>query len=93
MEVSLELSEGKEFKDRRGLKAGDVDISKFPTIAEVIAGKAPSRQSDDEITIFMNNLGLGYQFTAAGAVVCRKAKGLGVGHDLAIDWFTELERP
>ena len=41
----------------------------------------------------MNNLGLGYQFAAAGAVVYRKAKASGVGHELPTDWFTEDVHP
>ena len=61
--------------------------------AELIAGKAKGRQSDTEITCFMNNLGLGYQFAAAGSVVYRKAKEQGVGHDLPTDWFTEDIQP
>ena len=93
MEVSVDLAEGEKIEERRGLKSGDVDISKFPTIAEVIAGKARGRESDDEITCFMNNLGLGYQFAAAGSVVYKKAKEQGVGHELPTDWFTEVERP
>ena len=30
--------------------------------------------SDAEVTCFINNIGLGYQFAAAGSVVYRKAK-------------------
>ena len=79
--------------ERGAVKSTDVDITKFPTIAEVIAGQAQGRQSDTEITCFMNNLGLGYQFAAVGSVVYRKAKEQGVGHDLPTDWFTETIRP
>ena len=41
----------------------------------------------------MNNLGLGYQFAAAGSVVYRKAREQGVGHELPTDWFTETVHP
>jgi hypothetical protein len=41
----------------------------------------------------MNNIGLGYQFAAAGAVVYRKAKAGGIGHELPTDWFTEDVHP
>jgi hypothetical protein len=41
----------------------------------------------------MNNLGLGYQFAAAGSVVYRKAKQQGVGQELPTDWFTEDIQP
>jgi alanine dehydrogenase len=71
----------------------DLDFKKLPTLPELIAGQAVGRQSDDEVTCFMNNIGLGYQFAAAGAVVYRKAKETGVGHELPTDWFTEDVHP
>ena len=42
---------------------------------------------------FINNLGLGYQFAAAGSLLYRKAKESGAGHDLPTDWFTEDVHP
>lgn len=92
-EVSIEIRHDESVSERKSAKPGDVDIKQFPTIAEVIAGKAPGRQGDKEITCFLNNLGLGYQFAAAGAVVLKKAKGSGLGHELPTDWFTEDVRP
>jgi len=81
-------------KQQRGWSSVvDLDFQKLPTLPELIAGKAPGRRSDDEVTCFMNNLGLGYQFAAAGAVVYRNAKASGVGHELPTDWFTEDVHP
>jgi ornithine cyclodeaminase/alanine dehydrogenase-like protein (mu-crystallin family) len=71
----------------------ELDFAALPTLAELIAGKVVGRRSDDEVTCFMNNIGLGYQFAAAGAVVYRKAKASGLGHDLPTDWFTEDVHP
>jgi alanine dehydrogenase len=71
----------------------DLDFQKLPTLPELIAGKVEGRRSDNEVTCFMNNLGLGYQFAAAGAVVYRKAKETGIGHELPTDWFTEDVHP
>jgi ornithine cyclodeaminase/alanine dehydrogenase-like protein (mu-crystallin family) len=94
MELSTDLPESARlYEGKRTPKPDDVDIKKFPTIAELIAGKAKSRESDQEITLFMNNLGLGYQFAAAGSVVYRNAKEKGVGHELPTDWFTEDVHP
>jgi alanine dehydrogenase len=45
------------------------------------------------VTCFINNLGMGYQFAAAGAIVYRKAKEAGLGHDLPTDWFTQDVHP
>jgi hypothetical protein len=39
------------------------------------------------------NIGLGYQFAAAGALVYRKARESGAGHHLPTDWFTEDVHP
>jgi alanine dehydrogenase len=83
-----------EKDDQRGWStAVDLDFQKLPTLPELIAGKVEGRKSEQEVTCFMNNLGLGYQFAAAGAVVYRKAKASGIGHDLPTDWFTEDVHP
>lgn len=73
--------------------ASGVDFSALPTLPQLIAGEIVGRASPDEINCFLNNLGLGYQFAAAGAVVYRRARELGVGHDLPTDWFTEDVHP
>jgi len=93
MELSVDLADDPAISERRSTKSTDVDITKFPTIAEVICGKAQGRQSEMEITCFINNLGLGYQFAVTGAVVYRKAREQGLGRDLPTDWFTEDVRP
>ena len=92
-EVSVEIQHDESVSERKSAKADDVDIKQFPTIAEVIAGQAKGRQEDKEITCFLNNLGLGYQFAAAGAVVLKNAKASGLGNELPTDWFTEDIRP
>jgi ornithine cyclodeaminase/alanine dehydrogenase-like protein (mu-crystallin family) len=70
-----------------------IDFARTPTLAEVIAGQTSLRGAESEVTCFINNLGLGYQFAAAGAVVYRKAKEAGLGHDLPTDWFTQDVHP
>jgi ornithine cyclodeaminase/alanine dehydrogenase-like protein (mu-crystallin family) len=93
----LVASEGLEVpehaEDKGWGSASDIDFNAFPTLPELIIGKAVGRGSDSEVTVFLNNLGLGYQFAAAGAVVYRKAKEQGVGHELPTDWFTEDVHP
>ena len=51
------------------------------------------RTSDDQVTCFLNPLGLGYQFAAVGSIIYKRAKEQGRGHELPTDWFTELEIP
>ena len=73
--------------------ASEISFSTLPTLPQLCAGQIIGREKDSEVTCFLNNLGLGYQFAAAGAVVYRKAKEQGIGHDLPTDWFTEDVHP
>lgn len=81
-----------EGKKNRGA-AGELDFKSLPTLPELIAGETPSRTSPEQVTCFINNIGLGYQFAAAGSVVYARAKEAGMGHDLPTDWFTEDVKP
>jgi len=83
-----------EKADGRGWEvAEDIDFDKLPTLPELIAGRVSGRRAAREVTCFVNNLGLGYQFAAAGSLLYRKAKESGAGHDLPTDWFTEDVHP
>jgi len=83
-----------ETAENTGWRLGEgIDFAATPTLADVIAGKAASRCADHEATCFINNLGLGYQFAAAGAVVYRKARASGLGHEIPTDWFTQDVHP
>jgi ornithine cyclodeaminase/alanine dehydrogenase-like protein (mu-crystallin family) len=70
-----------------------IDFNNTPALADVIVGRVAGRGSDREVTCFINNLGMGYQFAAAGAIVYRKAKESGLGHELPTDWFTQDVHP
>jgi len=86
--VVPEIAAGKGWALGKG-----IDFMAAPTLADVIGGKAAGRRSDEEVTCFINNLGLGYQFAAAGAALYRKAKESGVGRDLPTEWFTQDVHP
>jgi alanine dehydrogenase len=82
--------------------AGGIDFDRVPTLADLIAGTASGRGGgaggedgggDREVTCFINNLGLGYQFAAAGAVVYRNAKQRGRGRELPTEWLTQDVHP
>ncbi|HXL49495.1 MAG TPA: ornithine cyclodeaminase family protein [Xanthobacteraceae bacterium] len=73
--------------------AEEIGFDKFPTLPQIVAGPAQGRASDADVTCFINNIGLGYQFAAAGALVYRKAKERGLGYDLPTDWFTQDVHP
>lgn len=87
----LELPENQENKGWGNAK--EIDFKKLPTLPELITGRTPGRASDSEVTCFLNNLGLGFQFAAAGAIIYKRAKEQGLGHELPTDWFTEDVHP
>jgi alanine dehydrogenase len=68
-------------------------FSEYPDLARLVAGTSPGRTSHDDITCFVNNVGIGLQFAAAGALVLDKAKAAGLGHELPDDWFSETVHP
>ena len=83
-----------ETADGRGWRSGEgIDFQGTPALADVIAGAVAGRRSNREVTCFINNLGLGLQFAAAGAVIYRKAKETGVGRELPTEWFTQDVHP
>jgi len=78
----------------RGWKVGSgIDFASISTLPELIAGRAQGRAHDEQVTCFLNNIGLGYQFAACGSVVYRKAREQRLGHELPTDWFTEDVHP
>ena len=56
-------------------------------------GSAKAGPATGQVTCFLNNLGLGYQFAAAGYLVHKRAKEAGIGNELPTDWFTETVHP
>jgi ornithine cyclodeaminase/alanine dehydrogenase-like protein (mu-crystallin family) len=83
--------------DRRSGKGWAVnatfDFDSCPKLPEMIVGEAKGRESDNESTVFINDMGLGLQFAAAAGLAYRKAKEAGLGHELPTDWFTEDVHP
>ena len=91
--MTRDLANAEKAKDKGWNSVGDLDFAKLPTLPDLIVGRGQGRQTDREITCFLNNIGLGYQFAAVGAAVIRKAKDSGLGHELPTDWFTEDVHP
>ncbi|WP_188410747.1 ornithine cyclodeaminase family protein [Agaricicola taiwanensis] len=61
----------------------------IPVYTDVISGKAGGRQNRDQITQYHTFGNWGVQFPAVGAHVFRRAKELGLGHDLPTEWFLQ----
>ncbi|HZU05230.1 MAG TPA: ornithine cyclodeaminase family protein [Chloroflexota bacterium] len=66
---------------------------RYPELAEVLAGQVPGRAAPDELTLFMNNFGIGIQFAALGARAFEAARARGLGRELPDDWFLESIQP
>ena len=64
----------------------------YAELGEVITGKARSRESDEEITFFCNNVGFGAQFAALGGKAVALARERGLGAEFSIDDWYEDER-
>jgi ornithine cyclodeaminase/alanine dehydrogenase-like protein (mu-crystallin family) len=73
--------------------AEEIDFKRLATLPDLVTGRVDGRKSDAEVTCFINNIGLGFQFAAAGALVYRKARESGLGHEVPTDWFTEDVHP
>lgn len=69
------------------------EVSNFDDLGKLVSGKAQGRQRPDEITCFVNNVGIGLQFAAAGALLLERARQAGAGQNLPDDWFSEDVHP
>ena len=65
----------------------------YPDLADLIGGRVPGRTDPAQLTMFMNNLGIGIQFAALGAYACREARAKGLGQEIPGDWFLESLQP
>jgi ornithine cyclodeaminase/alanine dehydrogenase-like protein (mu-crystallin family) len=69
------------------------DWTCYPEICELIAGKAPGRTDDGQITLFLNNVGTGVQFAAMGYCAYKAAKEKGLGREIPSEWFLQDIKP
>ena len=79
------LDKQAEFHDR--LERGLVKAEDLHELGELLDGKCRGRESDQEITFFKNNTGMGIQFAATARKMYEKAKEKGIGAELPLDIF------
>jgi alanine dehydrogenase len=93
--TSSELAqyESENFKLRDHPTTRGVDWKSLPTLPDLLCGRIKGRESDQQITGFVNNIGLGAQFAAVGAKVFEAAKAKGLGREVPLDWFTQDVHP
>ena len=69
------------------------DWSAYPEICEVLAGTVPGRTSDQQVTLFLNNVGTGVQFAAIGYAAFEAASEKGLGCRVPDEWFLQDIKP
>jgi ornithine cyclodeaminase/alanine dehydrogenase-like protein (mu-crystallin family) len=69
------------------------DFDSCPKLPDMVSGAVRGRERADEITCFINDLGLGLQFAVIGGLAYEAAVEKGLGHELPTDWFTEDVHP
>ena len=67
----------------------ETDWSQYPDLGDLVSGRISGRSSDSQITFFMNNAGLGFQFAACGARAYELARDRGLGHEIPDDWLLQ----
>ena len=65
----------------------------FPDLGELVVGKTRGRQSDRDITLFLNSTGVGAQFTSIAHLIYEKAMAAGLGTEIPSGLFTETMQP
>jgi alanine dehydrogenase len=85
--------EREDFTLRDHPTARGIDWKSLPTLADLLSGRIKGRESETQITGFVNNLGMGAQFAAVGKKVYDAAKAKGLGHEVPGDWFTQDVHP
>ena len=71
----------------------EFDWAGMPTLDELVAGRVTGRRSAEDVTVFVNNIGVGMQFAAVGATLLERARQEGRGHELPDAWFTQTVPP
>jgi ornithine cyclodeaminase/alanine dehydrogenase-like protein (mu-crystallin family) len=59
------------------------DWARYPTLGQLLGGEVPGRTDDRQVTFYMNNAGVGFQFAAVAARVLELAE-----RALDTDWRT-----
>lgn len=82
-----------DFKLRDHPTTRGIDWRSLPTLPDLLSGRVRGRESDQQITGFVNNIGMGAQFAAVGKKVYDAAKAKGAGREVPSDWFTQDVHP
>ncbi len=93
----IEVHDPLEFlQGKKGIESATPECSFWltaPELKDVIAGRAAGRSSPNEITCFINTIGLGLQFAALGGSIYAEARAKKVGREIPTEWFLESVHP
>jgi ornithine cyclodeaminase/alanine dehydrogenase-like protein (mu-crystallin family) len=84
--AGADLARGTEHQ--KAALSSKIGQSSRPELSDLLLGRMPGRQSDRDVTLFLNYTGLGYQFAATGHVIYTKARERGLGRELDTDMLT-----
>ena len=84
---------GSQSSSGQMVAAGLLSWERMYDLSELVAGEAPGRASDEDITVFKNNVGLGLQFAAVASRVYEDARKAGIGRELPGEWFLQHMKP
>jgi len=78
----------RDTEQRKADLAAAIGQKEFPELSDLLLGRTEGRRSPEDITLFLNYAGLGYQFAATGHVIYTNARALGLGRELDTALFT-----
>ncbi len=67
----------------------NLKLDEWPVYTDILSGKAAGRTHRDQITHYRTIGNWGIQFSSVGALVYRKARAAGLGHELPTAWFLQ----
>ncbi len=79
----------KEQQKRLPRATKNLKLNQWPVYTDVLSGKSAGRTHPDQITHYRTIGNWGVQFSSVGALVFRKAKAAGLGHELPNEWFLQ----
>ena len=69
--------------------AAHIDASAFPMYTDLVAGRAPGRTREEQISFYYCHGNQGLQFAAVGGAIYRNALAAGQGTPMPLDWFIQ----
>jgi ornithine cyclodeaminase/alanine dehydrogenase-like protein (mu-crystallin family) len=93
IDSSRGVTHADETEDMRKAVRAALKEHELPNLHDLVLGRTKGRTAPQQVSCFLNYVGLGYQFAAVGSLLHRKAVELGIGRELPTDWFTEDVNP